>query len=158
MKKFLSKTKQKGFTLIELLVVIAIIAILAVSVFVALDPVTRFADARNSRRWSDVNSYLTAVHQYIVDNGGALPTGMTTSMVETQIGTCPSGGDTICTSAAGACVNLTAPLAKYLKTLPQDSDTGSAATTGYSVSVDANNLITIKSCSAENSEIVEVSR
>jgi prepilin-type N-terminal cleavage/methylation domain-containing protein len=158
MQKILSQSKQRGFTLIELLVVIAIIAILAVSVFVALDPVTRFADARNSRRWSDVNSYLTAIHEYIVDNGGSLPTGMSTSMAETQIGTCPSGGATICTSAAAACVNLTAPLAKYLKTLPQDSDTGSASTTGYSVAVDANNLITISSCSAENSEVVEVSR
>lgn len=149
---------QKGFTLIELLVVIAIIAILAVSVFVALDPVTRFADARNSRRWSDVNNYLTAVHEYIVDNGGSLPTGLTTSMAETQIGTCPSGGATLCSGAATACVNLTAPLAKYLKSLPTDPDTGSASTTAYSVSVDANNLITISSCSAENSEVVEVSR
>jgi len=40
---------KKGFTLIELLVVIAIISILAVVVFVALDPVKRFADARNSK-------------------------------------------------------------------------------------------------------------
>lgn len=158
MRKLLSQTKQKGFTLIELLVVIAIIAILAVSVFVALDPVTRFADARNSRRWSNVNSYLTAVHQYIVDNGGSLPTGLSTSMSETQIGTCPSGGATLCSGAAAACVNLTSPLAKYLKTLPQDSDTGSAATTAYSISVDANNLITVSSCSAENSETIEVSR
>jgi len=155
--KNLTTRNQKGFTLIELLVVIAIIAILAVSVFVALDPVTRFADARNSRRWNDVNSYLTAMHQYIVDNGGSLPTGMTASM-SAQIGTCPSGGDTLCTGADAACVNLTAPLAKYLKTLPQDSDTGSAATTGYMVEVDANNLITVSACSAENSEVVEVSR
>lgn len=41
-------TMNKGFTLIEILVVIAIIAILATVVFVALDPVTRFADARNA--------------------------------------------------------------------------------------------------------------
>jgi prepilin-type N-terminal cleavage/methylation domain-containing protein len=36
--------KQKGLTLIEILVVIALIAILATVVFVALDPVKRFAD------------------------------------------------------------------------------------------------------------------
>lgn len=156
--KNLKLKKKNGFTLIELLVVIVIIAILAVSVFVALDPATRFADARNSRRWSDVNSYLTAVHEYIVDNEGTLPTGVTTSMAETQIGTCPSGGATLCSGATSACVNLTAPLAKYLKTLPQDPDTGSASTTGYSIAVDANNLITISACSAENGETVEVSR
>lgn len=149
---------KKGFTLIELLVVIAIIAILATVVFVALDPVRRFADARNSRRWNDVNSLLTANHQYIVDNDGSLPTGLSTSMAETQIGTCATGGDTLCPGAATACVDLSTPLATYLKSLPQDPENGTAATTGYSVAVDANNLITISACGAENSETVEVSR
>ena len=154
----LPKRTNQGFTLIELLVVITIIAILATVVYVALDPVKRFADARNSRRWNDVNSILTAVHQYIVDNGGSLPTGVTTSMGETQLGTCTSGGATLCTGAAAACVNLQGPLAKYLKSMPTDPGDGTAATTGYSISVDANNLITISACGAENSETVEVSR
>lgn len=150
--------RAAGFTLIELLVVIAIIAILAVTVFVALDPVTRFADARNSRRWTDINNYLTAVHSYIVDNKGVLPTGLSTSLAETQIGTCSSGGATNCSGAAAACVNLTTPLAKYLKSLPYDPKIGSVATTGYSVAVDANNLVTIKACGAENAAVIEVSR
>ncbi|NCS98115.1 MAG: type II secretion system protein [Candidatus Pacebacteria bacterium] len=156
-KKQLQK-KTQGFTLIELLVVIAIIAILATVVFVALDPVKRFADARNSRRWNDVNSLLTATHQYIVDNGGDLPSGVTTSMAETQLGSCTSGGATLCAGAAAACVDLSTPLATYLKSMPQDPADGTAATTGYSISVDANNLVTIKACGAENSVTVEVSR
>lgn len=156
--KILPKRNQKGFTLIELLVVIAIIAILAVSVFVALDPVTRFADARNSRRWNDVNSYLTAVHEYIVDNDGSMPTGLSATMSATQIGTCGSGGDTLCSAATTACVDLSTPLAKYLKELPQDPADGDAATTGYQVEVDSNNLVTITACSAENSETISVSR
>ena len=49
-------------------------------------------------------------------------------------------------------------LAKYLKELPQDPADGDAATTGYQVAVDSNNLVTITACSAENSETVEVSR
>lgn len=149
----------KGFTLIELLVVIAIISILAVAVFVALDPVTRFADARNSRRWTDVNSILTAVHESIVDNGGTLPSGLTTSMSVTQIGTAGTGCDTSCTAAtASACVNLNAPLAKYLKSLPTDPDAGTAAETGYYVYVNNNNIVTIGACAVENSETVEVAR
>lgn len=150
---------QKGFTLIELLVVIAIISILAVVVFVALDPVKRFADARNSRRWTDVNSILTAVHQSIVDNGGTLPTGLSTAMSVTQIGTANTGCDTSCTDAsASACVNLNGPLAKYLKTLPQDPDTGTSQETGYSIVVDNNNIVTVAACSPEGGEVVEVSR
>ncbi len=147
---------QNGFTLIELLVVIAIIAILGTLVFVALDPVKRFADARNARRWNDVNSLLTAVHEYIVDNGGALPTGITTT--EKQLGTCPSGGGTDCTGAADLCLNLSTPLAKYLKSIPLDPSGGSAATTKYSVVADANNIITVKSCAAEQSQTIQVSR
>lgn len=150
---------QKGFTLIELLVVIAIIAILAVVVFVALDPVTRFADARNSRRWTDVNSILTAVHQSIVDNDGSLPSGLTSGMSVTQIGTAVSGCDSSCTDAtASACVNLNAPLARYLKSLPTDPESGTAAETGYYIVVDTNNIVTVAACAPEGGEVVQVSR
>lgn len=149
---------KKGFTLIELLVVIAIIAILATVVFVALNPVTRFADARNSRRYSDVNSILTAIHEYIVDNDGSLPSGLSTSMSETQLGTCASGGATLCSGAASACVNLSTPLVPYLKSIPLDPADGTASTTAYSVAVDANNIVTVTACSAENGETIEISR
>jgi len=138
--------KQKGFTLIELLVVIAIIAILAVTVFVALDPVKRFADARNSRRWADVNNILMAIHEYIVDNNGSLPAGLTTSQASTELGTC------------GGCDNLSTPLAKYLKSMPLDPSTGTAANTGYSVEVDANNIVTVNADDVEQGEVVQVSR
>lgn len=145
--------KLGAFTLIEILVVIAIIAILSVVVFVALDPVTRFADARDSRRVVDVNNILTAIHEYIVDNGGALPTGLTTGMTKAQLGTCASGGATLCTGAAAACVNLTTPLSPYLKSIPLDPADGVAATTAYSVVVDSNNIVTVEACSAEGSTI-----
>ena len=136
---------QRGFTLIELLVVIAIIAILAVTVFVALDPVTRFADARDARRYQDVNNVLTAVHEYIVDNGGSLPTGLATNPSAT------------CLGSGTGCINLTSTLAKYLKSIPMDPDGGTAADTGYTIAVDANNLITVAAPDAENAT-VEVSR
>ncbi len=139
-----SLKNQKGFTLIELLVVIAIIAILATVVFVALDPVTRFADARNSRRWNDVNSILTAVHQYIVDNDGALPSVLATSQASTEIGTCVT------------CDNLTTSLAPFLISLPLDPSGGTAANTGYFVAVNANNIVTVAAPDAENGVTVQV--
>lgn len=156
MKK-LSKL-QKGFTLIELLVVIAIIATLAVIVFVALDPATRLADARNSRRWNDVNSILTAVHESIVDTGGDLPSGLTTGMSVTELGTCTTGNATTECSPASDCVDLSSPLAAYLKSIPLDPDGGDATNTFYSIEVDSNNLVTVAACNAENSETIEVSR
>ena len=137
--------RQKGFTLIELLVVIAIIAILAVVVFVALDPAKRFADARDSRRWSAVNNILTAVHESIVDNGGTLPTGLSTSMSSTELGSCAT------------CVDLSTPLAAYLKSIPLDPSTGTATNTGYSIEVDANNIVTVTADDAEGAT-VQVSR
>lgn len=144
--KFLQIQKKAGFTLIEILIVVGIIALLSTVVFVALDPVQRFADARNSRRFSDVNNILTAVHEYIVDNDGALPSGLSTGMASTVLGTC------------GTCVDLSTPLAPYLKSMPLDPGTGAAADTGYSISVDANNIVTVVADDAENSESVQVSR
>jgi len=138
--------RGKGFTLIELLVVIAIIAILATVVFVALDPIKRFQDARDSRRWGDVNGILTAIHEYIVDNDGSLPPGLTNGQAATELGTC------------GACDNLTTPLAKYLKTMPIDPQGGTTVNTGYFVAVDANNIITVSAVNAEGGSVVEASR
>lgn len=145
--------KQKGFTLIELLVVIGIIAALTTVVFVALDPAKRFKDARNARRTTDSDTILAGIHQYIVDTGGSMPAGVGTSVA--QIGTCPSGGATLCTGAAAACVDLASALGsnKYLKSNPIDPQGGSAATTGYSVVKDANNLFTITACLAEGTTI-----
>src|SRR5437868_6397351 len=85
------KKFQQGFTLIELLIVIVIITALAVTVFVALNPVKRTKDAREARRTSDVETILTAIHEYIVDNKGALPTGLSTGMAITQLGTAGAG-------------------------------------------------------------------
>jgi type IV pilus assembly protein PilA len=140
---------KKGFTLIELLVVIAIIAVLATVVFVALNPTKRFTDARNSRRYADVETILTSIHEYAVDNSGALPTGIATS--EKQLGTCVSGGATLCSGAAAACLDLSGStlLGKYLKTIPFDPQQTSGATTGYSVVVDTNGIVTVKACAAE---------
>jgi len=80
-------------------------------------------------------------------------------MSVTQIGSANSGCDTSCAVAsASACVNLNGPLAKYLKTLPQDPDAGTSQETGYAIVVDVNNIVTVSACAPEGGETVEVSR
>jgi len=152
---------KPGFTLIELLLVIAIIAILAVVVFVSLNPSQRFIDARDARRTSDVDTILSAVHSYIVDNDGSLPTGLSEGMSEAQLGTAASA----CTVATGgcsvttaACLDLSSVLASYLKSMPTDPNGGTAAETNYSVVVDANGIVTVKACGSEGSSNISASR
>jgi prepilin-type N-terminal cleavage/methylation domain-containing protein len=158
------KTRQKGFTLIELLIVVSVISALAVTVFVALNPAQRLKDAKDSRRAADVDTILTAIHASIVDTKGSLPAGLTTGMSETQLGTGASGCAIAtggCSVTATACVNLATPLDKYLKTIPIDPSGGTtytAAKTGYSVSVDANNIVTVKACGTEGTVNIAASR
>ncbi|HSW87946.1 MAG TPA: type II secretion system protein [Candidatus Saccharimonadales bacterium] len=164
MKNTLQKirSQQSGFTLIELLIVITIIAALAVTVFVALNPVKRLQDSRDSRRSADVETILTAVHEYVVDNKGSLPTGLTTSMAEKMLGTGASGctlTQANCVTTTAACLDISTPLNKYLKSIPVDPGaTYSAALTGYSVTVDANNIVTVKACGGENNQAISQSR
>ena len=154
--------KDVGFTLIELLIVITIIAALAVVVFVALNPVKRLSDARDARRSSNIETILTAIHQYVADNKGSLPTGLSTGMAETQLGTSGTACNMTqanCSIAATACLDLTTPLAKYVKSIPIDPGaTYSAAKTGFSVTVDTNNIVTIKACGGENNQTISQSR
>ncbi|MBU0625123.1 prepilin-type N-terminal cleavage/methylation domain-containing protein [Patescibacteria group bacterium] len=61
-------TQRNGFTFVELLIVIGIIGFLAAAILVAVDPIKRIQDSRNSQRWSDVNSVLNAVLKKQVDD------------------------------------------------------------------------------------------
>lgn len=161
---YMSKKNLKnrsGFTLMELLVVTSILAALAVVVFTALNPVQRIKEANDSRRQADVDSLLTSIHQYIVDNEGNLPAGMSTGMAEIQLGTDTSGcavSSGGCAAVGTACLNLTSPLSSYLKTMPVDPVSGSAGKTSYTVVVDSNNIITVRACGAQAATAILSSR
>lgn len=62
--------KNRGFTLIEILIAIALLAILLGVVIVAINPVRRFEEARDTRRWRDVAVILDAIYLNILDNDG----------------------------------------------------------------------------------------
>jgi len=133
-RRLFNGAKNKaGFTLIELLIVIAIIAIIAAVVFVALDPLTRFQDARDSTRWQDVSALVDAIVVDQVDNGGTYITAISGTTTGTyQLGTAGSGCMTGCTAVTvtGSCMDLGGLVTEgYLSSIPQDPSTGTAGET-----------------------------
>lgn len=160
--------KNSGFTLIELLLVVAIIATLAVVVFVALNPAQRLKDTKDARRTSDVDSILTAVHQFIVDNKGNYPTNMPAAGTEVQLGTAASGCAIAtggCAVAAAACTDLmtgSTNLAAFLKSMPISPQSGAttydATKTGYALVRDTNGIVTVKACGTEGTTNISASR
>jgi prepilin-type N-terminal cleavage/methylation domain-containing protein len=161
-KKRNTAAKKSGFTLLEILLVIGIIAVLAVVIMVALNPAKRFEDARNSRRFSDIQNILSATQQYMVDNNGTLPEGI--SDTETQIGLasteCASTIDSsaVCDVTTQGCVDLSTILAPYLKEMPVDPQNGDVDYTHYSVQVNSNNIVTVRACDSTDASISSVSR
>ena len=151
---------HRGFTLIELLIVITILATLLVVVFVALNPGGRLQAARDARRSSDVDSILTAIHQYVIDNNSTYPAGLST--VEQQLGTATTGcaiSTGGCTVTATSCLDVSTPLVKYLKSIPIDPvTTYTDASTGYSVLKDSNGIITVRACGTEGANNIYTSR
>ena len=153
------KKSKKAFTLIELLIVIAIIAILAATIFVAVDPVKRFAEARNARRRSEIVSILNAVLTYAVDHDGTLPGGIPTGTAKI-LGTDATGCTTcIAVPTADTCLNLTTDLVDtYLAEMPKDPKTGTAGKTDYYIIQSANGRIEVGACSPELGETIKVKR
>ncbi|MEK7453095.1 MAG: prepilin-type N-terminal cleavage/methylation domain-containing protein [Patescibacteria group bacterium] len=166
---FYQKDNKKGFTLIELLIVIAIIAILAAVVFVALDPLTRFQDARDSSRWNDATSLLSAVKIDQVDNGGSYLWAVSNATAGTNYmisnATTTSGCNLTCDATianATDCVNLQGFVNEgYVGSLPvspNGAGTWSSIYTGYYMTRSAVGTITIGACESENSSSISVTR
>lgn len=153
----------KGFTLIELLIVIAVIVILAAVVFVALDPLTRFRDARNSTRWTDVTATLDAAKVDQVDNGGSYLAAIQNLTAGSYyvIGTCASGANATCTAQTtqAACADLSGLVTEgYIGAIPIDPSTGTAANTDYYVMRAASGALTFGACDAEGGATISASR
>src|SRR3989338_4680814 len=146
---------KKGFTLIELLVVIGILAILLAITLIAINPARQFGQANNTRRRSDVLQILNATHQYVAENQGQLPaeiTGLTAGTVTALNAT----------NFPNLCAQL---MPNYIPALPTDPSLNSAIITdctapgwdtGYSISRDAANRITVTATTTDNNAVISV--
>lgn len=163
------KLKARGFTLIELLIVIGILGIIAAVAFVALDPGTRFKDARDSTRWGDVSAVVDSIKVDQVDNGGsfiaAVETGMepgTVYMIGSDVTGC--NGYTCDTNATStdACVDLSGLVTEgYLSKVPispNGDGTWAAGHTGYTIEKATTGIISVYACESENTGSISITR
>jgi len=145
---------KKGFTLIELLVVIGILAILLAITLIAINPARQFGQANNTRRRSDILQILNAIHQYVAENKGQLPPALTALTANTVTPVSSTG--------LNICADL---MPNYIPALPTEPSLATAAVTdcttyntGYSVTKDAQNRITVSSPVTDNGEVITVTR
>lgn len=155
MRLFKSLRNQKGFTLIELLVVIGILAVLLAITLIAINPARQFSQANDTKRRSDVNAILNAVNQYMADNSGTVPAGIT------------GVAQNVADGAADICAVL---VPDYIAALPTDPTDGDAAAitdcatvgydTGYTILQSAtNSRITVNAPGVEIAgEVISVTR
>lgn len=171
---------RKAFTLIELLIVVAIIAILAAIIFVALNPLKRFQDSRDSVRWDQISELANAIKLDQVDNGGTYLPAIENMVddrwymiVDGQGGAgitngCDDNNDN-CDAfiyADSYCVDLDGLVEEgYIADLPvspsggavvwDNGDTSGDEGTGYAIMTSSTGAIFIKACESEALEIDE---
>lgn len=139
------KNNKKAFTLLEVLLVVAAIGILAGIVILAINPGKNIGDTRDTQRKADVNTIISGVYQYSIDNG-SIPSTITTTSTE------------ICQTGASSCtgyIDLSVLTASetYLTEIPQDPEDADATGTGYFILRTANDRVTISAPDAENGTI-----
>ncbi|MEK7580082.1 MAG: prepilin-type N-terminal cleavage/methylation domain-containing protein [Patescibacteria group bacterium] len=156
------KKNRAGFTMVELIIVIAIIAILAGIVFVAINPAKRFAEARNTKRWTDTSNLLDAILKYQVDNTGTHAVGVPAGdgnnyLIGTDAGDCSTA--TCGVTLQAACKNLTTGIAPdYIGEIPKDLKNGTDAKTLYYISQNTAGRITIGACVPELGATIKITR
>ena len=161
---------KKGFTLIELLIVVAIMAILAAVVFVALDPLTRFKDSRDSVRWQQANEMLLAIKLDQLDHGGQYLSNISvlgqniTYMIGTNTSGCDDYNGSCLTDVYNdtSCVDLSPLVSRgYLGSIPVSPNGNGNWTdgvTGYTLTITTSSAAIVRACENEHSNEIELIR
>lgn len=108
--------KRRGFTLIELLVVIAILGVLAAGVLVAVNPLQRIKQAKDSQRKIALSQIKNALEAYSVLNGGKYPI--------TDAAATATGGTPVYSASANWATTLSVIDLKTIPIDPVNTDIG----------------------------------
>lgn len=146
-----------GFTLLEMLIVMALIAILVGIVVAVLNPARQFALARNSTRYSHLNTIMNGISANMAENAGVFTCAT---------GALPAAATNMSNDTAGGDYDIAPCLVTdYLSSMPYDPSAAGAGwtstasyDTGYSISQDAGGRITVAAPSAELSETISLTR
>jgi type IV pilus assembly protein PilA len=146
---------KRAFTLLEVLLVVAIIGILAGIVILAINPGKQLGDTRNAQRKVDVNTILSAVYQYNLDNAS----GLLSVIPATATEICATGvAPATCTSDGFVDLSPLTLNQKYLTSIPNEPQKVNADGAGYEISRSVNGRITVEAQYPENSAIISVTR
>jgi len=153
---------KKGFTLIEILIVIGIIAILAAIVIIAVNPARQFSQAKNAQRFSDTNTILNAVGQFMVASQGSPPVSIPVSSdcpgaVTNEI--CKTGiATTTCASSNLVNLNELTDSERYITSVPVDPEGFTTNGAGYHIAKSADGRVTVCAPDAELGVTISVTR
>jgi peptidoglycan hydrolase-like protein with peptidoglycan-binding domain len=104
---------------------------------------------RNAKRQSDIANLHVALGKFIEDNNLVLPYGITSRPTE------------LCSTTGYTCsgkVDLGVSLSRYIPQLPKDPKATGTNGTGYFISKNANDVITISAPYAEEGQVIMMSR
>jgi type IV pilus assembly protein PilA len=149
---------EMGFTLLEILLVVATIAILAGIVILAINPNAQLGATRNAQRRSDVNTLLNAVYQYAIGHDGTMPASIPTASACAGTST-----HEICRTDAVDCTGLVdlsvlTNNKTYIVSVPVDPDAGAANGSGYFVSMNSEDRVTVCAPNAEQGATITLTR
>jgi len=145
--------KQNGFNLIGMIMTIGVILLLFMSIYVAVDPVSRINTAKDKAREQDVLLLAQALKDYALDNKGQLP--ISGDITTSKKVLCSGSVTLTCGTDTKTCLTIddtTNFLDDYLATLPVDPEKTDSADTGYYIQGSGDQII-IGSCNYENSEV-----
>lgn len=133
-----------------------------------MDPLSRFRDARDSSRWTDISAVMSAIKIDQVDNGGQYISDVATATATEvyMIGDGTAGcDDNPCDDTVSSdthCIDLSGLVTEgYLGRIPVSptgDSTWNASTTGYVLKKETTGAITVTACESENSDSITIVR